>query len=592
DMRALEPLLAALEDEQPEVRGPAARALGKLRDSRAVELLIAALKDENPSVRQGASEALGRIKDARAVELLIPLLKDEHWFVRHDAAKALGEIKDPRAIGPLIDAVGDKEFNVQSQALEALRSMTKKDFGENISKWRQWWRENRSKFLKPAKDATQPAVEAKLGEAIETQKSAKKKPLPKPHAHFYEYVEACRFLFAGGPRDEASKRFLLMAKRYPDSTHSSIAGELGKALAEMAKEDRQFREPDDVAALPEQKRIRYFIHKLRDVAETPDFVPGKCRVVPHYETHGSPVLELRKMGKPIVPVLISVLEDSRPTRSFAGPMNGEHILRYSDVALQIIEAIANREFDKPRGRGAYLANADERTRAEIIARVKTWWQKNKSKTEAQWIRESLRETGFETTWHRHTIAERLVDLEGAKTVGFLRKRLETTPENSRLVRLLWRAGGKSVLKDIRPKVSSKNLYVRAAAYKILLEVGEPGIVEMAIQDLKGVLQHPERDYRRTLLYFLARSGREKGVLAAAKSILHRNGDIAKDAILQFQYVLRPKSKLSPELQRLVFAYMGEALEKDDLKYLAGRWIAKAAELPIEWPHYRAYAELD
>jgi HEAT repeat protein len=42
-----------------------------------VEPLIAALKDENSDVRQAAAKALGKIGDPRAVEPLIAALSDE-----------------------------------------------------------------------------------------------------------------------------------------------------------------------------------------------------------------------------------------------------------------------------------------------------------------------------------------------------------------------------------------------------------------------------------------------------------------------------------------------------------------------------------
>ena len=90
---------------------------------RAVEPLIAALKDENEYVRQAAAEVLGKIGDARAVEPLIAALKDESFSVRAAAARALGEIKDPRAVEPLIAALKDESFSVRRAAAEALVSL-------------------------------------------------------------------------------------------------------------------------------------------------------------------------------------------------------------------------------------------------------------------------------------------------------------------------------------------------------------------------------------------------------------------------------------------------------------------------------------
>jgi HEAT repeat protein len=63
DPRAVEPLIAALEDTDSSVRAKAASALGEIRDLRAVGALIAALKDTDSSVRAEAASALGKIKD-------------------------------------------------------------------------------------------------------------------------------------------------------------------------------------------------------------------------------------------------------------------------------------------------------------------------------------------------------------------------------------------------------------------------------------------------------------------------------------------------------------------------------------------------
>jgi hypothetical protein len=86
---AVKPLIAALKDENSDVRKAAADALVKI-GAPAVEPLIAALKDENSDVRQAAAKALGKIGDPRAVEPLIAALKDKD--VRKAAAEALGRL--------------------------------------------------------------------------------------------------------------------------------------------------------------------------------------------------------------------------------------------------------------------------------------------------------------------------------------------------------------------------------------------------------------------------------------------------------------------------------------------------------------------
>jgi HEAT repeat protein len=100
----VEPLYAALRDGDPEVRGVAATALGKIGDARAVEPLCAALRDE---VRRTAVEAAGEIGDARAMEALRdnPNDRDACVATAKALAKALGKIGDVRAV--VAEALGE-----------------------------------------------------------------------------------------------------------------------------------------------------------------------------------------------------------------------------------------------------------------------------------------------------------------------------------------------------------------------------------------------------------------------------------------------------------------------------------------------------
>ena len=97
DPRAVEPLIAALNDPDSSVSDHAAVALGDIGDPRAVKPLIDAL-DSN--VRSKATEALEKIGPS-AVEPLVAALHDANPIVREGAVRALGYIKDPRAVDPL-----------------------------------------------------------------------------------------------------------------------------------------------------------------------------------------------------------------------------------------------------------------------------------------------------------------------------------------------------------------------------------------------------------------------------------------------------------------------------------------------------------
>lgn len=145
---AVGPLIIALTNEDSLVREGAAIALGKIEDKRAIEPLIDILKDESPTVRKWGALALGDIKDKRAVEPLIMLLNDEDLDVRWGAITALGEIKNRQAVGALIGILKDEDSAVRHKAAWALEEITGKRFGENITKWQEWWEKNKHNFNK------------------------------------------------------------------------------------------------------------------------------------------------------------------------------------------------------------------------------------------------------------------------------------------------------------------------------------------------------------------------------------------------------------------------------------------------------------
>ena len=75
DPRTIEPWIAALNAEYPDVRETAAGALREIQAPRVIEPLIAALEDENLDVRRTAAEALEYRSDSRVVASLISAFK-------------------------------------------------------------------------------------------------------------------------------------------------------------------------------------------------------------------------------------------------------------------------------------------------------------------------------------------------------------------------------------------------------------------------------------------------------------------------------------------------------------------------------------
>jgi HEAT repeat protein len=132
---AVDQLIATLKvvGERGLVRWLAVEALGKIGDARAVDPLIAALKDEDSNVRKNAAEALGKIGNARVVDPLIAALKDENRDVQKNAVEALGKIGDARAVEPLITALENEKVLRKASAI-ALVNIYKTVPIDNINK--------------------------------------------------------------------------------------------------------------------------------------------------------------------------------------------------------------------------------------------------------------------------------------------------------------------------------------------------------------------------------------------------------------------------------------------------------------------------
>jgi HEAT repeat protein len=145
DERAIAPLIAALRDQEWNVREAAEDSLAQI-GSPAVEPLIKALREY--LIRPYVIRVLGKIKDERvldplmvqlrneefkdaatlalvevglpAVERLMAVLNDKDKNVRKHAVLALGEIGIPEVVPALIDATRDEDWTVRMGAIAGL----------------------------------------------------------------------------------------------------------------------------------------------------------------------------------------------------------------------------------------------------------------------------------------------------------------------------------------------------------------------------------------------------------------------------------------------------------------------------------------
>lgn len=120
---AVQEIINAMENGEPNVRATAAGILGKIKDAQTVPYLILAMKkDEKFEVRKAAAESLGQIGDVQAVPDLILVLKDYSSYsdMRRIAAIALGQIGDVQAVPDLIQMLKGKDVGECAAAAEAL----------------------------------------------------------------------------------------------------------------------------------------------------------------------------------------------------------------------------------------------------------------------------------------------------------------------------------------------------------------------------------------------------------------------------------------------------------------------------------------
>lgn len=112
-------LVRALNDPDEDVQACALLALAELRASGAIPAMIEKLRTPGGYVARQAEAALRRLGEA-AEPALIAALTDENPQVRGLAARALAHLTTPAAIGPLYAALQDESQFVRYWADEGL----------------------------------------------------------------------------------------------------------------------------------------------------------------------------------------------------------------------------------------------------------------------------------------------------------------------------------------------------------------------------------------------------------------------------------------------------------------------------------------
>jgi HEAT repeat protein len=113
-------LMPYLRLADPKLREVLARVLGEVASSSLGAELISLADDELPELRAAAARALSTAQPGDAVEVLAELSRDTVWFVRLRAVVAMGKLYDMKAVPHLLSALTDANRLVRMRAAEGL----------------------------------------------------------------------------------------------------------------------------------------------------------------------------------------------------------------------------------------------------------------------------------------------------------------------------------------------------------------------------------------------------------------------------------------------------------------------------------------
>lgn len=131
---ALPFVVAALKDDDRDVRKAAASALGNLMLEEGIEHLALALADEDEQVRLAAVHALSKFSNSEAVRLLTLAADDEDIWVRVAALKGLSKFDSSDASDTVASKVTDDVGVVAITAINAIFAMKGKDAAPFLKK--------------------------------------------------------------------------------------------------------------------------------------------------------------------------------------------------------------------------------------------------------------------------------------------------------------------------------------------------------------------------------------------------------------------------------------------------------------------------
>jgi HEAT repeat protein len=126
-------------ESDPLMRRQILRAAAACQTPLGFAIVVGGTNDSDLEVRRVACHCLGTRGGPEAVQELVRVANsDTDADVRIAAIRALGETRDSKAMPVLAEALADLNPAVQHRARESLRSVSGRDYGENVEAWREY----------------------------------------------------------------------------------------------------------------------------------------------------------------------------------------------------------------------------------------------------------------------------------------------------------------------------------------------------------------------------------------------------------------------------------------------------------------------
>lgn len=146
-------VVPCLADKSWEVKRRAVQALVAAGDKGQATAIAPLCADPEPAVRNEALQALTAFQSELVVPAAVAALQDSLWQVRTTAIAALKAVRSAAAVEPLIERLAVEEGRLVPEIVETLSSLTGKELGDDVQKWRAFWTANEANYALPTVEA-------------------------------------------------------------------------------------------------------------------------------------------------------------------------------------------------------------------------------------------------------------------------------------------------------------------------------------------------------------------------------------------------------------------------------------------------------